>query len=488
MLAKLNVLIISLLFTLLLVVAPNTQAKSINIDEVTSKVASAYGGEKLTSLPAITIHHYRKNLFTDQSAPAQTPEFWRFNEELTIDFINKRKSLVSWRVNKTNKDLEKFLVADNSARIYDITNKKYHDDNWYNYTNTGSTIERSSDTLIARKILTAPQAVSSITQVQYQGEAHYQIELPLSGKTPSRIYINQASGLINKVARTHPSAGELTTVFSNHSTVDSIAFARDMSFFIGETPRVVSTYRMVDIQPNLAAAFAKPANFSAWGEALVSENVTVRQLANSVFHVGKGHSHTLFIDAGEFFIASGGDGKLASNFEYLQQHLKTTKPLKYAVLSHHHSRQLNMLEPALNLGAKIITVASNLTAIENKLNKGINNDSIILVDKSYHLLDGTITIHDIATAHADHNLVTYLANEKILYAEHHYEVLYQQGNPRGFKNMVIFANKLKALNIDANTLVNGASARILSGKEFTDTVNSYIKPTCPKTYSVCQQG
>jgi hypothetical protein len=480
-------IIISLIFLFFSVSPQHAFAETVK-EDVIAKIASAYDAKALLNMKAITIADYRKNVFSKQSSPTALPDLWRFNEELTIDFANKKKALVSWRVNSTNKDLEKYIVDEKSARVYDILHRKYSDDDWYNLANTGGSVERSSDTLIAKKLLSTNSTFRVIDEVQYQGQAHYQIAFVVSGQSESHIYINKKSGLINKVFRTHPTLGTLTYLFSNHSKVGNISFARDMDFSIGDNPRTISTYRNIELNPNLSNKFAVPQGVSSWGVPLDVANMLYNKLGNHVYHVGKNFSRTLFIDAGEYFISVGGNDAIKEHFTSLQHRLNTKKPLKFAVLTHHHSSQLNMLEPALKLGAKIITVASNLTAIKRKLNRELNENNVVLVNQSKELIGGNLKIFDIATAHADHNLVVYLEKEKILFAEDHYETLYKKGNPRSFKNMLIFAYKIEKLSLDVRTLIDSSSPRVLSIDEFKNTIDTYTSPICPKGYRVCQGG
>ena len=479
--------ITKLVFLLILITSPAAFSEIVK-DDVIAKISAAYDAKILTKINAITLVDYRKNIFPKQSSPTAAPELWRFNEELTIDFENKKKALVSWRVNNTNKDLEKYIADEKSGRVYDILHGKYSDDNWYNFANTGGSVERSSDTLIAKKLLSAPRTFRFIDEVQYQGQPHYQIAFKISGQSESHIYINKLSGVINKVSRTHPNLGTLTYLFSNHSKVGNITFARDMNFSVGDTLRTISTYRNIEINPNLSDKFALPLGVASWGIPIDVANMLHNKLENHVYYVGKNFSRTLFIDAGEYFISVGGNGAIKENFTHMQNHLSTKKPLKFAVLTHHHRSQLNMLEPALGLKAKIVTVASNLPAIKRKLARELDDSNFMLVNESKELLGGNLKILNIATAHADHNLVVYLEKEKILFAEDHYEILYEKGNPRSFKNIKIFANKIKGLGIDVRTLVNGSSPRVLSIDEFKNTIDTYIAPICPQGYQVCQRG
>lgn len=466
---------------------PTVFAETVK-EDVTAKVSAAYGEKSLTNMKAITLVDYRKNVFAQQSSPAASPELWRFNEELTIDFANRKKALVSWRVNNTNKDLEKYIADEKSGRVYDILHGKFYDDSWYNFANTGATVERSSDTLIAKKLLLASSIFKLIDEVQYRGQTHYQIAFVISGKSESYVYISKLSGLINKVSRTHPTLGELTYSFSNHGKVGNITYARDMNFSVGDNPRTISTYRNIELNPDLNKKFAVPQGVSSWGTPLDVASMQYSKLGNNVYHVGKNFARTLFIDAGEYFISVGGNGAIKDNFINLQNHLSTKKPLKFALLTHHHRRQLNMLEPALSLKAKIVTVESNLLAIQRKLAQELDENNFVLVNRSKEFLEGHLKIFDIATAHADHNLVVYLEKEKILFAEHHYETLYEKSKPRSFKNMLLFAKKVEGLDIDVKTFVDGSSPRVLSNDEFNDTIDSYNTPICPQGYRVCQKG
>jgi len=485
---SISLTIVNSLIFLLIFISPQQALAAIAKEEVIAKLASAYDAKALININAITIVDYRKNVFSKQRSPDAIPDLWRFNEELTIDFANKKKALVSWRVNSTNKDLEKYIVDEKSGRVYDILHGRYSDDDWYNFSNTGGAVERSSDTLIAKKLLSASSKFRVIDEVQYQGQLHYQIAFVVSGKSESHIYINKLSGVINKVSRTHPTLGTLTYLFSNHSKVDNITFARDMNFSVGDNPRTISTYRNIELNPSLSNKFEVPLGVSSWGVPLDVSNMLYNKLGSGVYHVGKNFSRTLFVDAGEYFISVGGDGAIKENFTRLQNHLNTKKPLKFAVLTHHHRRQLNMLEPALSLKAKIVTVANNMPAIKSKLSRELDESNFVFVNQSKEFIDGNLNIFDIATAHADHNLVVYLEKERVLFAEDHYETLYKKGNPRSFKNMQIFANKIEKLGVDVRMLIDGSSPRVLSFDEFKNTIDSYISPICPTGYRVCQGG
>lgn len=136
-------------------------------DTIVAKVTAAYGGRALISAKSIKITDYNKSPWPGQGESPKQPDFFRDNAELTIDFDGKRKSMLSWRVSRTAKDLERFVFDGTQGRVYDILNFKYTDDTYYSYETIGRSVIRASDTMIARSLTNV-----SDTAI-YQGEASY---------------------------------------------------------------------------------------------------------------------------------------------------------------------------------------------------------------------------------------------------------------------------------------------------------------------------
>jgi hypothetical protein len=106
-------------------------------ESIIAKVTEAYGGKRLGSLKSITISDYNKGPWAGQTESPNHSEIWRINEKLTIDFVSKRKSMLSWRVSRSGKDLDRFVFDGIKGRIYDILNQKYSEEDWLTYESVG---------------------------------------------------------------------------------------------------------------------------------------------------------------------------------------------------------------------------------------------------------------------------------------------------------------------------------------------------------------
>jgi len=471
-------------------VATELSDKKIKILEqsIVNKVIQAYGGNQLLSAKSIVISEHNKYFSSGQGASPDQPGVFNISEVLTIDFVGKRKSVLSWRVSRTSKDLDKFVYDGKNGRIYDILNNKYSEETWLNFATTGSSIVRKSDTMIARSLSSSETKLRYQGQSWYLGALHQQLNVKIGSAKEYTLYVNKSSGLISKMSRQHPSAGEISYAFSNYAQSSGVTFSRDMLYTVAGKTQGVSVSRNIELNVAVDEIFSKPAEYSTWGEVFDSSELRLNKVAENVYHVGKGRSFTLFVDTGEYFIAAGGHNGIAERFKAIKDAEKIDKPLKYMISTHHHNEHLPALKEAVALGAKIITVKEHQQAIQKTLANNSANDVFTLVNEQASFGDGAVEIYDIATMHADNYLLIYLPKVNVIFAEDHFETQLKTAMPRVHKDMVIFSDKVDALKLDVQLLLDGHSPRQLLMQEFTEAINTYQNRTCPKGYSICARG
>jgi len=479
-------------FSILLVVASACISTFANaespVDQIIAKVTKAYGGDVLISATSIEITDYSKNPWPGQGATPELPAFFRDHSILTIDLVGKRKSMLSWRVSRSGKDLDRFVFDGKKGRIYDILNHKYTDDNYYNFENLGRSAERASDTMIARKLALSQAKVAYQGATTYLGQAHHKLSFKIENNPEYTLLIDQASGLIAKMSRLHPTAGEISYLFSNHQESGGVMYAREMDFYVGGKPQKISIKRGVAINPKIEGLFAMPQGYLPWGQELMSSALQVRELANKVYHVGQGRSFSLFVDVGDYFIAAGGEKGLKEYFQAVQQFTQITKPLKYVVISHHHSEHLGILDDAATLGATIVTAKEHVSAIKDSLSRTLSDNRFLSVDKYQELGGDALQIHNISTAHSQNYLLVYLPQAKIIFGEDHFETQLKDAVPRVHKDMVTFHQTVQALNIDVERFIDGHSLRQLSSNELKQATEAFNEVDCPMGYAICANG
>ena len=469
-------------------VADTTRPTNVSTQTIVDKVIAAYGGDALLQADSIKVIDYNKGPWPGEGETPAIPELWRINEELTIDFAQQRKSLLSYRVPRTTIDLEKWIQQNGQTIVYDILHEKYSEQNWANFTRLGASLERSSDTLHARRL------VSLKGQLDYAGDDYFRgrLQQKLTYVTDSgeryTYFIDNANGLIHKLLRHHPRAGELLYVFSNHSTDSKIAFARDMNFFVNGELRLTSVHRAIELEPDLETAFQGFDDFTHWGDTIDASELTVKEISDGVYQAGTGRSLTVFIEQADHYIAMGAADALAENFAAVKKLSQQEKPLNYFVVTHHHNANVRGLDNALALGASLVVAEQHSDSILSHITVDEVDNKIISVPPRAAFTLGNLKLFDIATAHSRHYLLAYLPAAKMVLAEDHYVTDLTTAKPRIYHDMVRFADVLAELDLAVETLVDIRGWRQFSMEDFTQWTRDFTPKTCPPGYTICVNG
>ena len=288
--------------------------------------------------------------------------------------------------------------------------------------------------------------------------------------------------------RSHPRAGTLSYIFSNHIHAGGTVYAQDMNFFVGAQPRQVSLDRKVTLNPSLKGVFDVPADYTPWGEVLDTSDWKIQEVAKNTYLVGKGRSYTVFVDTGDAYIASGGQRGFKDALRKLHEYTGEEKPVRSFVLTHHHSEHLAVLPEVAELGATIFTASEHLPAVQDRLGTQFMDEQIQKVNTYASLADGHVEVYDVPTAHSEHNLVVYLPQAKLIFAEDHYETQLKTALPRVHKDMVNFKKAVERLGLNATAFLDGHSPRILTDDELNAAIALYGGGLCPEGFSICANG
>lgn len=478
---------ILLLTTTLFVLSTYTFAIEKTESALIEKVIHAYGGTTLTNATSLAIDDYNKGPWPGESENPGLPEIWRINETLTIDFNNKRKSLLSYRVPRTTVDLEKWIVDENGGKIYDILHHKYSNEDWLNFNNLGASIVRSSDTLHAKRLHNEIKTASLLEAEYYRGQKHHKLAVTYQDGVQFTYYIHPISYLITKMLRPHANTS-LVYVFSNHQQSEGVTFASDMNFFVNGALRLTSVHRSISLNPDLINAFSHYEQYTPWGEMIDNRELQAKQIAKGVYQAGKGRSKTVFIEQDDHLIALGSASEIKANYDAVKALSNDTKPIKYFIVTHHHKRNLRGLENIIAMGSKLVVSEAHKQTVIDAIKSNNAEKWLVSLEDRRPLSLGNITLYDIATAHSQHYLMPYLSQQKMVIAEEHFETQFKTEKPRIYKDMVIFNQALNALNLDVTTLIDIQSWRAITQVELDLWTQSFTPKHCPKGYQICEKG
>lgn len=456
-------------------------------DQLIDKVVSAYGGDALTGLDRLRINDYYKILSVGQSANAEVMDIGINNVSLTIDFENKRKSITNWNKNRGGGFLNQTIFDGEHGHAINHITKTVSENGNLNYATVGGGIMRTNDVTLARLLSEARDNAQHGGETTYRGRPHEKITFKMEGSPDLTLFVDQGSHMISKMTRQNPQLGELSYIFSDYRTENGVSYAADSNFLIAGQPNIVTTSRTIDVNPEVAKDFALPSGYTDQGGNLDTSEMSVRELADGVYYAGQGNGFSIFVDAGDHFVASGGYPALPARFEAVKAFAKVDKPLKQQIVTHHHSDHLGGMNEAAELGADFVTVAGHVGPVRGQVQGEVGDDRFVLVDGKASLAGGKVQVFDIATAHSDQYLLVYVPSAKLVFSADHFSTALEEGLPSANNNMVTFRQAVEKLDLDIDGFLGAHGPRMLTMADLRSATDGYQEASCPAGASVCSQ-
>ena len=143
------------------------------------------------------------------------------------------------------------------------------------------------------------------------------------------------------------------------------------------------------------------------------------------------------------------------------------------------------MNEVVELGAKFVTVKSNMQTIKEALSAEIDDTQFITVDGKRSFADGKVEVFDISTAHAEHYLLYYVPEAKLVFSADHFGTNLEEGLPVAGLNMVTFRAAVEALNLGDVRFVSAHGVRQLSMNDLRTATDAYSPGVCPTGFDIC---
>ncbi|MDX1381935.1 MAG: MBL fold metallo-hydrolase, partial [Xanthomonadales bacterium] len=179
-----------------------------------------------------------------------------------------------------------------------------------------------------------------------------------------------------------------------------------------------------------------------------------------VFLIGGNNTYTLFVEMDDHVVAIGGTQIVPDAIEELRRHV-ADKPVRYGVLTHHHSDHVPGAAAYAKEGATIVTFRDNESVVREAA--GDAEAKLAFVDQRMTLDGGSrsVELYDIGpTPHAEHILIAYLPEEGIIFEADHFPQPLNGEIPPAVPATVAFARALDRLDLEYDTLVGAHSPRV----------------------------
>lgn len=454
-------------------------------DKVIDQVISAYGGDALTDMKALRIDIRNKFINVGQSLTADMTGVSRGGTRLTIDYENGRKAVKNWNQGRAGFGYTQAIHNGEMAVNYNHISKTRTENPNLNFAVLGGGTMRVTDTTLAKMLSQARDNAVAGEETSYLGKSHIPVTFKMEGSPDLTVFVDKSSGLISKMTRENPQLGTLSYVFSDYKMSGRVPYASNVDFFIAGDPNILTTYKKVEVNANVSADFNAPQGYKDGGAQLDTSEMIVRKLADGVYFAGQGNGYSVFVDAGDYYVASGGYPQLPARLEAVQKEAGNQKPLRQLVVTHHHSDHLGAMNEAAEMGADFVTVNGHKSAIQNQLTTALSDDRFTLVEGSMELAGGNMQVIDIATAHSAQYLLVYVPAAKLVFSADHFSTNLENGLPNPNNNMVTFRTAVEALDLDIEGFLGAHGKRLLTMEDLKNATDGYTPASCPSGDAFC---
>ena len=447
--------------------------KSVNkANEVIDAALIAHGGaDKLSALNSLVQESKFINHATGQSRRPEPP--WDTGSQTNFNAIDFENEIFVTRAAGAGGGFE-----------FDGGTTINGDDSWQlNYragtaapiaepdlNTTSGPFIRVTAALLMKQLQSRRQVSHWLGVADFDGRPHDIVTLVMEVGPGLSLYFDQETHMLNRMERVLPPFGQVEYRFEDYEKIDGIAFNRSFKLLINGDDNLDITNNKILVNVPVEKYTAIAANLKVI-PAVVPDDFNLQEIDEGVFLVGGTGTYSMFVEMQDHIVAIGGTQGVSARIKEVRKHI-ADKPVKYGVLTHHHSDHVPGSADYAKEGATIVTFKQSETVVRN----AAGDDSAILefVEDRMTLSDGQrkIEFYDIGpTPHAEHMLIAYLPSEKIIFEADHFPQPRTGPLPPAVPATRAFAKALERLNLDFDKIVGAHSSRVGSPEDLQAAID-----------------
>lgn len=460
-------------------------ALSQSAEKAIDRAVEAYGGDDLTTLRWLTISDKMVNFPFGYGYSPDYVEARPARQESHFDLRERHGSVEGWFPEYYDQvhAATRTVSTEDGIAIIDYVDRSYSiDSNTDFYAAFGAAL-RFSDTLLARELHRRRDDITYEGSSVYLGDRHDILGVAMPQSPPLEVYVSASSGWITKTAIVGPRR-QVVHVFQDHRRAGGIGFASQVSIFSGGHLARHSAERHVRTDRIRSSIFAVDKGVSAAGPTVNFAEPHVEEVADGTYLTGQYGAYSLFYDAGDHVIAAGTASGFSDRLALYRSTAGGEKPLRYAIVTHHHADQIGGVGDALRMGAGLVVSTGSEAALTPEINEFLDGDRVVLVKDRLDL--GPVTVHAVSTIHASGNALVYGHKGKTLFQAHHHTDFKEEELASADRAGVALWDAIESLDLDVSSILSANSPKVLSMEDFTKAVDEHKSVYCPMNRPICR--
>ena len=455
-----------------------------SLEPLLEKTIKTYGGDKLRSLQTLKLTESYRQFDYGQSHHPSEVDMEPGVFELSIDF-NRRQKNFQWVIgDKTGYSIRHWLYDGRQGYRIGHATQSIAKSEGISFAGVDRRYGQVLDTLLVKMLADNRESAGWADKPLLEGKA---VSFSNGDGQRFTLYIDSQTGYVMGMSRAGWQPDQAFIYhYANHRRQDGLAYAADTYLTDAGEPRYVTRSREVTFNPTVADDFVAPTGYSEQAKRLTFPEMVVNKLADNVYQAGKEWGFSIFVDAGDHFIAAGGYEGLTERFDAVKTYSGLNKPLKYMVASHHHDDHLEGMNEAALLGAIFVAAADHIPSIREVVEAPLADDRFVSGEEFARRTSGQVRVIDHPSGHANHNLMTYVPAAKLLFSADTYASRAGSGAPNGHSGLKRLAALLTVEGAEVTQFVASHSPRVLTDEDFRASLQKIVTPVCPADWQSCR--
>jgi glyoxylase-like metal-dependent hydrolase (beta-lactamase superfamily II) len=441
-----------------------TQKNGEKTRAIIEQVIEAYGGaDKLDSLKTLIVEADTTGYAVNQSRKPEPP--WDANHGKLLNAIDLENSIFVSRNSGSGAGFEfnvgQIINADDSYQL-NYRARTAAPVLEPDYDTTSGPFIRVTSVLLVKQLQARGNTSHWLGEADVDGRPHDVITLVMQVGPALSLYFDQETHLLTRSERLLPPFGLVEYSFEDYYEVDGIPLNRRFQLLVNGDSNLDWKYSSIRINESIEDLTRVPASL-AHIDAVAPDELSLNEISEGVYLVGGTGTYAMFVEMDDHIIAVGGTAGIPDRIAELRK-VVGDKPIRYAVISHHHNDHVLGMPAYTEEGAIVLTVEEHETVLRNAAGEDAK-PNFEFVRGSKILSDGsrTVEIHDIGpTPHSEHLLVAYLPNEGIMFEADHIAVPRTGPLPPAISNTRALDTAMAKRDFKVTTIVGAHSPRVIT--------------------------
>ena len=454
-----------------------TQDNVRKSQEIINQTIGAYGGaDKISAFNSVVVDYKVTNVNAGQSRKTSPP--WDISKGERLDAFDFSQQIAITRFKGSGAGNRfagvNVTAGENSANYNDIlkTRSKIEEPNFDAAAGPGI---RTNATFLLKRLQQYANSARYLGEIEFNNKPHDLLSFTMPAGPAITLYIDHKTHRISKSERVSgPFLVEY--YFKDYKVIDGILFPFVNSYTVDGLPSQTFSVESYKVNENITSFIKSPKDYVDIA-ATPAASMKTNDMGDGVYWVTQNNQNSLFVEFDDYVVMIGGLPGVSQRIEEVKKTLPN-KPVKYTVMTHHHSDHIGGSQEVQDAGIKFVSVKAHEKVIREALAEKDRKSAkfeFVQNKKVFNDSSQTLEIYDIGpTEHTEHLLLAYLPKQGIIFEADHFGAPISGPMPPRTPNIEALVTSINERGLKVKYIASAHSNKVATFEQLMESYNKVL--------------